>query len=98
MFFALSAAKLLLEIALMALLGQGLLFVLAGAGRETNVFYRLLQSITRPVTAMMRKMTPTRLADRHVPAATFFVLLIVWVVVTVERIRHCIGVDMVGCR
>jgi hypothetical protein len=98
MFFALSAVKLLCEIAMMALLGQGLLFVLAGAGRETNVFYRLLKSITRPVTAMMRKVTPARLADRHVPAAAFSVLLILWVVVTVEKIRHCIGVDMVGCR
>jgi hypothetical protein len=35
----LSSIKLVCEIALFALLGQGLLFILAGDKRETNFFY-----------------------------------------------------------
>ena len=47
---------------------------------------------------MMRRVTPAKVPDRLVPVAAFSVLLILWVVVTVERIRHCLSVEMVGCR
>ena len=40
-----SLLKLITEIALMALLGQWLLGLLAGAKRDTNFFYRLLRTI-----------------------------------------------------
>ena len=98
MLLFLSAVKLVAEIALMALLGQGLLHVLAGARRDTNFFYQLLKVLTRPFTAAARLVTPAKVADRHVPFVAFFVLLLVWAVVTFERIRHCVSVDMVGCR
>jgi hypothetical protein len=49
-----SAVKLLAEIALMAMAGQFLLGLLAGAKRETNFFYKLLQIITNPVTRSAR--------------------------------------------
>ena len=94
----LNIAQLVLYIALLALLGQGLLFVLAGSRRETNLFYRLLQVIARPFTVPVRKLTPRQVADRHVPVVTFFLLAILYIVVTFEKIDHCIAVGMVGCR
>lgn len=94
----LNITQLILYIALLALVGQGLLFLLAGARRESNVFYKLLQVITKPFTALMRKVTPQQVADRHVPVATFFVLLVVYVLVTFERIDRCVAANMVGCR
>ena len=75
-----------------------LLFVLAGSRRETNLFYRLLQIIARPFTVPVRKLTPRQVADRHVPVVTFFLLAILYIVVTFEKIDHCIAVGMVGCR
>jgi hypothetical protein len=96
--FALSAIKLLSEIALLALLGQGVLYVLAGARRDTNFFYGMLKAITNPVTWVTRRITPHKVADQHVPFVAFFLLAIVWVVVTIEKIRHCVEVGMVGCR
>ena len=98
MLLLLSAVKLVVEIALMALLGQGVLYALAGERRETNFFYQLLRVLTRPFTSVVRRITPAQVADRHVPFVVFVLLALVWVVVTIERIRHCVSVDMVGCR
>ena len=98
MLTALSLAQLVLYIALLALFGQGLLYVLAGAKRDQNFFYKLLQLIGKPFTLPMRMLTPRRVADEHVPLVTFFLLLIVYVVVTFEKINVCIEANMAGCR
>ena len=49
-----SAIKLVAEIALMALAGQFVLGLLAGAKRDSNFFYRVLQVITSPVLKGVR--------------------------------------------
>ena len=46
-----SSVKLIAEIALLALVGQWLLGLLAGRKREENFFYRLLQVLTNPFTS-----------------------------------------------
>jgi hypothetical protein len=94
----LNLLQLVLYIALIALLGQGLLFVLAGAKRSTNLFYQLLQIVSKPFTALVRKLTPAKVADRHVPVVTFFLLVIVYAVVTFEKIDLCVRSGMEGCR
>ena len=48
MLLVVMSVKLVAEIALMALVGQWVLGLLAGAKRETNMFYKLLQVITSP--------------------------------------------------
>jgi hypothetical protein len=98
MLLFLTSAKMVLEIALLSLLGQGLLYVLSGERRQQNFFYRLFQVLTRPFTAAARRLTPALVADKHVPFVAFFLLSIGWVVVTVEKIRLCVSADMVGCR
>lgn len=94
----LTLLQLMLYIPLLALLGQGLLFVLAGAKRDTNFFYQLLKLISKPFTAVVRKLTPRLVADQHVPFVTFFLLLIVYAVVTFERIDLCLRVGVEQCR
>ena len=94
----LNLLQLLLYIALLALLGQGLLYVLAGAKRETNVFYTLLRVVSKPFTSLVRRITPAKVADQHVPIVTFGLLLIVYAVVTFEKINYCVGLNMVGCK
>jgi hypothetical protein len=98
MLTALNLAQLVLYIALLALLGQGLLFVLAGAKRSTNLFYQLLQIVSKPFTLLVRKLTPAKVADRHVPVVTFFLLVIAYIVVTFEKIDLCVRSGMEGCR
>lgn len=98
MLLFLSALKLVIEIALLSLLGQGLLYLLAGPRRDTNLFYQLLQMLTRPFVAVARRLTPAKVADRHVPFVVFFLLAVAWLIVTFEKIRYCVGVGMEGCR
>jgi cytochrome b561 len=94
----LNLAQLVLYIALLSLLGQGLLFVLSGPKRQSNVFYTLLQVVSKPFTWLVRKITPRQVADRHVPVVTFFLLLIVYFIVTFEKISLCLNANMAGCR
>jgi hypothetical protein len=94
----LNIVQLVLYIALLALVGQGALYVLAGARRDGNIFYRLLQVISKPFTVPVRWITPRQVDDRHVPVVTFLLLLIVYAVVTFEKINLCLAANMAGCR
>lgn len=94
----LNALQLVLYIALLALLGQGVLYLLAGARRQHNVFYQLLARVSWPFTAPVRRLTPARVADRHVPVVTFFLLTILYAVVTFEKIDHCVSIGLEQCR
>lgn len=94
----LNVAQLVLYIALLGLLGQGVLYVLAGAKRETNFFYKLLQVVGKPFVSLVRRITPKQVADQHVPIVTFFLLSILYAVVTFEKVNHCISINMVGCK
>ena len=94
----LNVLQLVLYIALLALLGQGVLYVLAGAKRERNFFYQLLHVVGKPFTLLVRKITPRQVASRHVPVLTFFLLLLAYAVVTFEKIGLCLQAGMDGCR
>jgi len=94
----LNLVQLVLYIALLALAGQAVLFVLAGPKREQNIFYQLLQIVSKPFTLLVRKITPRQVDDRHVPVVTFFLLLIVYAVVTFEKIALCVESGMEGCK
>jgi hypothetical protein len=94
----LTLLQVVLYVPLLALLGQGLLFVLAGAKRDTNFFYQLLKLISKPFTVVVRKLTPRLVADQHVPFVTFFLLLVVYAVVTFERIDLCVRIGVEQCR
>lgn len=98
MLTVLNLLQLILYIPLLALLGQGLLFVLAGARRQTNLFYQLLQLLSRPFTAVVRRLTPAQVADHHVPLATFFLLVVAYAVVTFEKIDLCVRIGVAACR
>jgi hypothetical protein len=97
MLTVLNVVQLVLYIALLALLGQGLLYLLAGAKRDRNVFYQLLQIVSKPFTLPVRKLTPRQVADRHVPIVTFLLLLVLYAIVTFEKISLCVAAGMVEC-
>ena len=98
MLIALNIIQLVLYVALLALCGQGLLHLMIRDRRDENIFYRLLQTLSRPFTVPVRCITPSQVSDGHVPVVTFFLLLIAYAVVTFEKIDHCLTVHMVGCR
>lgn len=93
-----TSVKLIAEIALLAMAGQWLLGLLAGRGRESNFFYRLLQILTNPVVKAVRLITPRFVLDRHIPLAAFLALLSVWLVSTIAKINLCLQMGVQACR
>jgi hypothetical protein len=92
----LNLLQLVLYIALLALLGQGILYVLAGARRDSNVFYKLLQVVAKPFTWLVRKITPVQVSDTQVPVIAFLLLAVIYAIVTFERANLCITAGLVG--
>ncbi len=88
--------QLVLYIALLALVGQGILYVLAGPKRDINFFYKLLQLLSKPFTLPVRKITPKQVSDSQVPLVTFLLLVVIYAVVTFKRTDLCIRSNMVG--
>lgn len=93
-----SSIKLLAEIALLALLGQWLLGLLAGAKRDRNLIYQMFEIVTRPVVRGARFLTPRVVLDRHVPLAAFALLVVVWIGATLGKISYCLRIGVEHCR
>ena len=93
-----SAIKLIVEIALMALVGQWVLGLLAGQKRDANLFYQLLSVMTRPFVKATRLITPRLVIDAHIPLVTFLLLAMIWVVATYIRISICLEIGVHLCR
>ena len=79
--------KALTEVAGVAFLGQGLLWVLAGAKRDQNIVYNLFKTITSPVTRVTRAITPRIIIDAHIGLVAFFLLMVLWVALTAFKIK-----------
>ena len=93
-----SIFKLLAEIALLSMAGQWLLGLFAGAKREQNLFYQLLQVLTRPVVSFARLVTPRIVIDRHVPIVAFLLLVSVWLAATISKITICVQIGVQLCK
>ncbi len=90
--------KLIAEIALMAMLGQWVLGLLAGARREQNIFYQVLQIVGRPFVMLARVVSPRFVLDRHVPLVAFFLLVFMWLGATIYRIKACVEIGVEYCK
>ena len=93
-----SSVKLVVEIALLSLLAQGIVGLFAGAGRHTNFIYRLFKVLTDPFARAVRRLAPSAVPDRHVPLVTVLLLAMVWIIVTVFKIRLCLDAGVQTCR
>ena len=81
--------QLIVAIALMGLLGQAVLYVLAGRNREQNVFYKIVKTIPMPFVKLFRFITPRSIEDRFVPFATFCGLsaIFLWLAFEIPRVQ-----------
>ena len=97
--FALRLVKAVIEIALLALVGQGIVWVLirtSGQPPENNFFYRTLQTIAMPITRPLRWVTPKFVADRHIPWAALGLLAAGWAWVLLAILSACAGAGLSG--
>jgi len=79
--------KALTEVAGVAFLGQGVLWIIAGAKRDQNVVYNLFKTLTSPVTRVARAITPRIIIDAHIGMVAFFLLIVLWVALTALKIK-----------
>jgi len=93
-----TSIKLITEIALMALAGQWLLGLLAGAKRDSNLFYQLLSTITKPFVRGARWLAPRVVIDRHLPLVAFVLLAFVWFFATIAKVQICVEQGVQSCR
>jgi len=90
MLTAIVILKALAEIVGLALFGQGVLYVFAGAKREQNFFYRILKTVTLPVWRFTRLITPRVIIDRHIGLLSFLLVVIVWYFLLVAQVSQCL--------
>ena len=86
--------QLLLSIPLLALAGQGVVFLIArsvGQDVRSNIFFRILETVVMPFTRLARLITPKVISDRHLPLVVLSLLLVgyIWVMMAIANL--CIG-------
>ena len=79
--------KALTEVAGLAMFGQGVLWVVAGAHRDVNPIYGIFKTLTSPVMKVTRWITPRVILDRHLGLVAFFLLIVLWFGLTIMKIR-----------
>lgn len=84
-------AKAMVEIAGMALIGQGLLGLFAGASRDRNFVYQMFAAVTRPVMKLARWLSPRFVADQHIGLVAFFLLFWVWLALVLGKGYVCVS-------
>lgn len=90
--------KLLTEIALLSLMGQGVVGLLSGHARARNPVYRLFQLISQPWVRVARWVCPRVVPDRHVPLVAVLLLLLLWAVAAITKVGICMHMGVVLCK
>lgn len=68
----------LAEFAGLLLIGQGLVYALSFGKHEGNAVYKMFRLATSPLVKAARKVTPSQVADRHVPFVALAIIFWVW--------------------
>jgi hypothetical protein len=86
----------LVEVALLFLIGQGILALLAGSRRHNNGVYKLFVLVTSPVLKLVRWISPPQIIDKHLPFVAFFVLFWCWIGLAYLKKMYC-EANMLQC-
>lgn len=65
----------LILVAGLSLLGQGVVGIFNWRRRHENFVYQVFAIVSRPVVAVVRRITPRVILDEHVPLVAFLLLL-----------------------
>jgi len=94
--------QLLLSIPLLALAGQGVIFMIArsvGQDVGSNFFFRILETVVMPFTRLARLITPRKISDRQLPLVVLSLLLVgyLWVMIAIADLCLSHGVPVAQC-
>jgi len=76
--FLISALRAILEMLGLCLIGQGMLYLVAGRQRAGNRIYQLFALITSAPRRISAKLLPRSAGDIFIGSFTFVVVLILW--------------------
>jgi hypothetical protein len=76
--FLISAARAMLEVLALCLLGQAVLYLVAGQGRSKNPIYRLFELITGPPRQFVALLLPRSFSPLAIGALTLAIALLFW--------------------
>ena len=79
MVFFLSALRAVVELIGLCLIGQAVLYAVAGERRRQNAIYRLFDLVTQPPRALVRRVLPARASHGTVAVLTFVSLFMTWI-------------------
>ena len=87
MFVFATVLKGLVEVLLVVMLGQGLLYLFAGKLRNENVIYRAFATVTAPLMKATRFVTPRFIVDQHIGYVAFLLLVVAWVLALALKVH-----------
>jgi hypothetical protein len=90
-------AKLLVEVAALALVGQLVLGLLIGPKRHNNGVYRVLQTVASPAQRLADALSPRWVLVQHRPWVALALLALVWAALTIAKIVHCLDAGVARC-
>lgn len=90
-------AKLLVEVALLSLLGQLLLGWLIGVRRQDNLIYRILQTVAMPAQRVADALSPRWVLAHHRPWVALALLTMAWLSLALAKIVHCLDAGVARC-
>ena len=90
--------KLLNEIAVLSLTGQGIVGLLSGQAKARNPIYRLFQWVSQPWIRAARWACPRVVLNRHVPLVAVFLLLVLWATATIAKVSICVQMGAALCK
>lgn len=97
MLWVIVSTKLLVEVALLALLGQLVLGWLIGPKRVGSGMYRLLQIVASPAHRLADVLSPPWVLAQHRPLVALLLLCVAWAALTLAKIVHCLNAGVARC-
>jgi hypothetical protein len=77
-FFLISAARAIIEMLGLCLLGQGMLYILAGHRRANNRIYQLFDLLTKAPRRLVAALLPHDSSQVVIGVISFVLLLLLW--------------------
>ena len=73
------------------LIGQGIVYVLSFGKHDANGVYKLFRLITSPVVKSVRVITPSKVADKHVPVVALILVFWLWLFMSYLKFSMMLG-------
>ena len=77
--FCISALRAIIEMLGLCLIGQALMYVLAGQNRNNNPIYQFFALMTRRPQQLVGQLLPARTSSRIIGTACFLLLFSLWI-------------------